>query len=216
MDLVPLRAAAGGGTIDGRPAAQLVAAGFTLLQRSAPLVRALGGRRAAILLPNSGHFLTALAACDGRGAVLLAPTTSRSDVAALLGRHDVGAVFTLAVLADHLLNDATPRVLLDDAPATARVVIPPHAGQRVDLGSHFGLELSGDDREPGRDEECVLIGGIAYSHRALLDAARRVIAEPLRPLASDHGTAVRAFTEHDGLVRDLIAPLIAGARVVTS
>ena len=39
MDLLPLRAAASGGTVDGLDASRLVAAGFTLLQRSAPLVR---------------------------------------------------------------------------------------------------------------------------------------------------------------------------------
>jgi hypothetical protein len=48
LDLLPLRAAAGGGSIDGLDATRLVAAGFTLLQRSAPLVRALAGKRAGI------------------------------------------------------------------------------------------------------------------------------------------------------------------------
>ena len=65
MDLLTLRAAAGGGTIDGHEAAALVAAGFTLLQRSAPLVRALAGKRSAILLPTSPQFLVALAASTG-------------------------------------------------------------------------------------------------------------------------------------------------------
>ena len=65
--LLPLAAAAGGGFIDGLPATQLVAAGFTLLQRSARLVRALRGKRAALLLNNGPQFLTALAASDGHG-----------------------------------------------------------------------------------------------------------------------------------------------------
>jgi acyl-CoA synthetase (AMP-forming)/AMP-acid ligase II len=64
-----LAIAAGGGTVDGFEAQQLVAAGLTLLQRSAPLVRALSGKRAAILLPTSPQFFIALAACEGRGAV---------------------------------------------------------------------------------------------------------------------------------------------------
>src|SRR5215208_2325860 len=73
LSLLPLAAAAGGGRVDEYEAQQLVAAGFTLLQRSAPLVRALAGRRAGILLPASPAFLTALAACEGRGAVLINP-----------------------------------------------------------------------------------------------------------------------------------------------
>ena len=75
LALLPLALAAGGGRIgaaagDILDAQQLVAAGLTLLQRSAPLVRALSGKRSAILLPTSPQFLTALAASEGRGAVL--------------------------------------------------------------------------------------------------------------------------------------------------
>ena len=231
MDLVPLRVAAGGGSIDGVPAAQLVAAGFTLLQRSAPLARALAGRRSAILLPDSAHFLTALAASDGRGAVLIPPSATASEVVSLLVSHRVGAVFTLAELADRLLDAATPRVLLDDSPATARVILTPMAGpqedrqvdreadshvdRRVDLGSHFGLELSGDDNAPGRDEECVVIGGVVHTHRASLESARRVLAEPALLRAGTLLGTPGVFTEFDGLVRGLIAPLMAGAHVTT-
>jgi hypothetical protein len=76
LALLPLALAAGGGRIgqagadatDDSEAQQLVAAGLTLLQRSAPLVRALSGRRSAILLPTSPAYLTALAASEGRGA----------------------------------------------------------------------------------------------------------------------------------------------------
>lgn len=46
--LLPLAAAAAGGRVDGYEAAQLVAASLTLLQRSMPLGRALGGRRAEV------------------------------------------------------------------------------------------------------------------------------------------------------------------------
>lgn len=216
MDLVPLRAAAGGGTLSALPAAQLVAAGFTLLQRSAPLVRALAGRRTAILLPNSAQFLTALAASDGRGAVLIPANSTAAEIASLLVAHNVGAVFTLSALADGLLDPTAPRVLLDGIPATARVILTPHADRHIDLGSHFGLELSGDDNTPGRDEECVIIHGVAYTHRVILDAARAVPAKPKHPRAGTHVTATRPFTEFDGLVRDLIAPLMAGARITTA
>jgi hypothetical protein len=47
LGVLPLAMAAHGGTLDDIPSAQLVAAGLTLLQRSAPLVRALYGKRAA-------------------------------------------------------------------------------------------------------------------------------------------------------------------------
>ena len=50
LGLLPIAIAASGGRVDGFEAQQLVAAGLTLLQRSAPLVRALSGRRSAILL----------------------------------------------------------------------------------------------------------------------------------------------------------------------
>jgi hypothetical protein len=46
LGLLPLAAAARGSEVNGVPAARLVAAGLTLLRRSAPLVRALRGRRA--------------------------------------------------------------------------------------------------------------------------------------------------------------------------
>lgn len=214
-DLLPLRAAAGGGSIDGLDASRLVAAGFTLLQRSVPLVRALAGRRAGILLPNSAHYLTALAASDGRGAVLLPADSTADEVASLLARHDVGAVFTLAAFADRVLDAAVPRVLLDDSPSTALVIIAPGDERRVDLGSHFGLELSGDVDAPGREEECVLIAGVAYSHRALLESAHRVLSEPVHPHHGEPFTATREFWQHDGLVGDLIVPLVAGARIAT-
>ena len=85
LALLPLALAAGGGRIgavggDAFEAGQLVAAGLTLLQRSAPLVRALSGKRSAILLPTSPHYLTALAASEGRGAVLVNPLAAPAEV----------------------------------------------------------------------------------------------------------------------------------------
>jgi hypothetical protein len=67
---LPLAIAARGGHVDRFEVQQLVAAGLTLLQRSAPLVSALHKRRAALLLPTSPAFITALAASEGRSAVL--------------------------------------------------------------------------------------------------------------------------------------------------
>ena len=62
LSLTSIAIAAAGGSIDGDAASVHVAAGLTLLQRAAPLVRALSGRRAAIMLPTSPQFLVALAA----------------------------------------------------------------------------------------------------------------------------------------------------------
>src|SRR3954466_9620248 len=92
--LLPLAMAAHGGRVDDFEAQQLVAAGLTLLQRSAMVVRALNGRRSAILCPTSPMFITALAASDGRGAVLVNPLAAPLEIADQLRDADVGAVFT--------------------------------------------------------------------------------------------------------------------------
>ena len=222
MDVLSLRAAAGGGSIDGIPAASLVAAGFTLLQRSPALVRALAGKRAAILLPTSPQFLVALAAADGRGAVLMSPLCAPAEVADQLEGAGVGAVITIASLATRL-PPGTVHVLLDAAPAHATVVIADGARTRVDLGSHFGLDVEGDVESPGRDEECVVVytsprGGRATSailtHRALLASARQTVAVAALG-AGDHLLAVLPWSDPLGLTIAGIAPLLAGARVST-
>src|SRR3954469_12594338 len=99
FSLLPLALAAHGGRVDEYSAEQLVAAGVTLLQRSATLVRALSGRRSAILLPTSPAFIVALAASEGRGAVLINPLASPYEIAHQLTGANVGAVFTVAALA---------------------------------------------------------------------------------------------------------------------
>ena len=155
LALLPLAVAAGGGRIDGLEASQLVAAGLTLLGRSAPLVRALSGRRAAILLPTSARYLTALAACEGRGAVLINPLAAPLEIAHQIHETDVGAVFTIGALTGRLPDDL-PRVLLDDAPRRAQIVAGSET-RDVDLGSHFGMDLAGDPDVEGRDEEAAII-----------------------------------------------------------
>src|SRR3954467_6785919 len=99
FSLLALAAAAHGGRIDEFETQQLVAAGLTLLQRSAPLVRALSGRRSAILLPTSPQFFVALAASEGRGAVLINPLASRYEIAHQIADANVGAVFTNSAFA---------------------------------------------------------------------------------------------------------------------
>src|SRR5437763_16013788 len=109
FSLLALAAAAHGGRIDEFETQQLVAAGLTLLQRSAPLVRALSGARSAILLPTSPQCFVALAASEGRGAVLVDPLASPYEIAHQLSDANVGAVFTNAALAANLPANV-PRV----------------------------------------------------------------------------------------------------------
>lgn len=223
MDLLTLRAAAGGGSIDGHDAASLAAAGFTLLQRSAPLVRALAGRRAAILLPTSPQFLVALAASDGRGAVLVNPLAAPAEIAYQMADANVGAVFTIASLAGRLPAGIV-HVLLDEAPTSAVVVHSDGAvQQRVDLGSHFGLDMEGDADTPGRDEECAVVYtsamagqplGAILTHRNLLANARQTV-EAAASVKDDHVLAVLPFAHLFGLTVSCMAPLLAGARVTT-
>jgi acyl-CoA synthetase (AMP-forming)/AMP-acid ligase II len=215
LALFPLAIAAGGGQLGPFAAAQLAAAGLTLLQRSAPLVRTLAGRRAAILLPSGPAYLVALAASDGRGALLLNPQASADSIAWQLADADVGAVFTQQALVP-LLPDGFPVVLLDDAPRVARVLVP---GRRmdVDLGSHHGLALEGDTATEGREEECI----VGYdpsgrrttrTHRDMIAAGRAAVAECLLTPV-DHVLSLLPCHDPEALAVCVAAPLMAGARV---
>ena len=188
LALFPLALAAGGGRIGAAgddtllDAQQLVAAGLTLLQRSAPLVRALSGRRSAILLPTVPAYLTALAASEGRGAVLVNPLAAPREIAFQCADANVGAVFTTSALAPRV-PAGLPVILLDDAPRTARVVTPDRT-QDIDLGSHFGLSIAGESDVRGRDEEAVIVYtsamagtplGAVLTHANLLANARATV-----------------------------------------
>lgn len=219
LALYPYAIAAGGGTLNGIPARALVAAGLTLLQRSAPLVRALAGKRAAVLVPTGPAFLTALAACEGHGAVLLHPFAAPDVVAHQLRDADVGALFTTSALVAQLPADI-PRVLLDEAPRRARVVVP-DTTRDVDLGSHVGLSVEGDATAPGRDEEAIILyepatAGtplrLALTHRDLLADARATIDE-LGITSADHTLAALPLADRFALTATLAAPLMAGGRL---
>ena len=198
----------------------LVAAGTTLLVRSAPLVRALAGRRAGILLPAGEAFLTALAASEGRGAVLINPLAAPLEIAYQLADADVGAVFTITALAEQL-PDGVVHVLLDDAPRMARV----SAGgsvREIDLGSHIGLPLEGDPDAPGREEEAAIVYtsamagrpvGAILTHRALLHNARATVAATEMD-STDRVLAVLPYAHLFGFTSTLIEPLLAGATVL--
>lgn len=220
LSLFPMALAAGGGRIDGLEGQQLVAAGLTLLQRSAPLVRALDGHRAAIVLSHGPAYLSALAASVGRGAVLIDPRTAEGEIARRLADANVGAVFTVAALAPRVPS-GLPLVLLDDAPRHARVVTD--GGSRdIDLGSHVGLPLEGSPDAEGLDEECAIVfesdnGGHARAerlqHRHLISDARATI-QSLGLTAQHHTRAVLPFWERIGLVT-LGAAMMSGGRVTT-
>ena len=221
LGLFPLAIAARGGHVDDFEAQQLVAAGLTLLQRSAPLVRALHRRRAAILLPTAPTFFTALAASEGRGAVLANPLCTPPEIAYQLADANVGAVFTVTELASRL-PASLPRVLLDDAPRTARVVID-GVSRDVDLGSHHGLTLEGDQDSIGASEEALVVYtsalagtplGASLTHANLLSNARATV-DAAAMTADSHSLAVLPFSHLFGLVVSGAAPLLAGGRVTT-
>ena len=228
LALLPLAIAAGGGHIsaagDGAAdyeAQQLIAAGLTLLQRSAPLVRALSGHRSAILLPTSPAYLTALAASDGRGAVLINPLAAVAEIAFQCTDADVGAVFTTSAFASRL-PPGVVAVLLDDAPLRATVVSDGRA-TAVDLGSHHGLSLEGERDVAGRDEEVAVVYtsamrgtplGAVLTHRNMLANARSTI-EALAITSNEHVLAALPYAHLFGLTVTATAPLMVGARVTT-
>jgi len=223
LGVLPLAMAALGGTVDGTQAGQLVAAGLTVLQRQAPVARALYGKRAALLLPTGPQFVVGLAASVGRGTVLLNPLASPTEIAFQLEDADVGAVFTIASLA-HRLPGSLPVVLLDDAPRQASLLME-GVISTIDLATHFGLDLEGDaeDGAEGSDEEAVVVYtsamegqplGAILTHRNLLANARATIAAA-QITSIDHMLAVLPFSHLFGMTVTLTAPLLAGARVTT-
>lgn len=221
LALLPMAIAAGGGRVNEHEAQQLVAAGFTLLQRSAPLVRALSGRRAAILLPTSPAYVTALAASDGRGTVLVDPRASSAEIALQCEDAGVGAIFTRSSLMPRVPAGMTV-VLLDDAPRSAHVIAR-GVSRHVDLGSHHGLSLEGERDVAGSDEEAVIIYrstvhgvllGAVLTHANMLHNAR-ASASASGGTADDHVLALLPFAMPFGLTVTGIAPLLAGARVTT-
>ena len=221
LALLPLALAAGGGRVNDYEAQQLVAAGFTLLQRSAPLVRALSGRRAAVLLPTAPAFLTALAASEGRGAVLINPLAAPAEIEFQCRDASVGAIFTTTAFAPRV-PAGLAAVLLDDAPRSAQVVAHGVA-KTVDLGAHHGLSLEGEPDAEGRDEEAVIVYtsamsgtplGAVLTHANLIANARATVAA-LGNRADDHVLALLPFAHLFGLTVTASAPLIRGARVTT-
>lgn len=189
------------------------------MQRCAPLVRALAPGRGAVLLPNSAAYLVALAACEGRGAVLLDPDGAPKDVARGIAEKGARVVFTVERYAE-VIAEGVPRVLLDELPGHAELVQLSER-RRVDLGSHFGFAIEGEGDIEGRDEEAVVVpdGGAAggytsFTHRDLLNAGR-AMADFAQLTGSDRVLALLPFHRPLGLATSLLAPLLAGAHVTT-
>ena len=93
-------------------------------------------------------------------------------LASMLDEANVGAVFTTRALADRLPRREQAVVYLDDSPRTATVWL--RGAETVhDLGSHFGLDLEGEE-DDGRDEEWI-IGNLGASapHRREVQGRHR-------------------------------------------
>lgn len=221
LSYLPLALAGANGVLDGIDIRRLIAAGVALLQRTAPLVRALHGRRSALLIPGGPSFFVALAASEGRGALLLDPRAGSSELAESLGSGGVGAAFTVSAL-EHRLPAALPRVLLDDVPARATWRIGEES-RTIELAIHDGLHLEGEDDVAGADEEVLVASrgdaagdalGTPITHRRLL-ACARATARGAKLAARDHTLALAPYARLFGLVTGAIAPLLAGGRVTT-
>ncbi|MEP7381646.1 MAG: AMP-binding protein [Gemmatimonadota bacterium] len=221
LSFLPLALAGANGAIDGFDCRQLVASGVALLQRAAPLVRALHGRRAAILLPASPQFLIALSASAGRSALLLDPELDSASIGAALRSANVGAVFTVGRLGSRLPVDV-PQVLLDESPSRAEW--RGRGDSRViDLSLHAGLQLEGDPEVEGADEDVVSLPGSAFApafpsrdlrHRDLMSCARAT-ARSGRLGPRDHALTLTSACNEFGLVVGILAPLLGGGRVST-
>ncbi len=219
LSFVPLALAAADGKVDGVACRQLVASGVALLQRTAPLVRALDGQQAAILLPAGAAFVVALAACAGRAAVLLDEADDAVWISDALHARRVGAVFTIRSLSDRLPPEL-PRILLDDAPSRAEWASD-EAARSIDLALHAGLLLEGDPETQGSDEVALIVHDRSrgsndalqeLSHRLLLHGARTAV----RTQRLDHRTHALTLASpagEAGLIDGYLAPLVAGGQV---
>lgn len=218
LGLVSLALGAGSGRFDELSANQLVAAGLTIRQRSAPLVRALARRRTAAIMPACPAFLTALAASEGHGMVWMDPLQlTWEELRDECVSHNVGALFTLSQYLHTWPAEARsmwPIILLDQVPAKA-VASLNNKEVVLDLGSHFGLSLEGTHDAAGSEEECLIVKGKAYTHRQLLNQAREhtnsgTLALGGRSTIADPAVAI------DPLVTLVIAPLLEGGGVYSA
>ncbi|MCC6317858.1 MAG: hypothetical protein IT361_09220 [Gemmatimonadaceae bacterium] len=217
LSLLPFGLAARDGVLDGWPARQLVAAGVGVLRAHAPVARALARRRSAMLLPVGPSVLVALAASDGRGALFLDPATGPAQVARELNTARVGAVFSTRSFAN-LLPDDLPRVLLDDAPASATFVTAA-SREQFDLSMHEGISIEGDPDAEGSTEELLLAfdeaaDPVSWSHRRAFGRVRAIVkTHGLR--AIDRVLVMRASGDLHAFLDGEVSALAAGCRVTS-
>ena len=137
--------------------------------------------------------------------------------------HDasVTVVFTNVALRG-LVAGNVPIVLLDEAPREATVIMGGVANT-VDLGSHFGLSLSGSVEGDGRDEEAVVVYtsamagaplGAVLTHKNVLFNAH-ASANAMGDSAHDVTLVALPFAHLFGLIVAAGSPLLRGARVRT-
>lgn len=221
LSYLPLAIAGANGILDGVEARRLVAAGVALLQRTAPLVRALHGRRSALLLDGGPALLVALGASEGRSALLLDPSAPPGEMERLLARAGAGAAFTTCAR-ESSLPATLPRVLLDEVPARAIWQVGDES-RTIDLTMHAGLHLEGEGDVAGADEEALIVApsegngdalGDRLTHHHLL-ASARATARAMRLGPRDHTLTLAAPSRPFGLVAGVIAPLLAGGRVTS-
>src|SRR5687768_4446961 len=110
-------------------------------------------------------MLTALAASEGRGAVLVNPLCSAIEIAAQLEDANVGAAFTVSPLANRL-PESLPRVMLDESPRSA-LYFAGGVYTGLDLGTHRGLPLEGEIGIPGSPDEAAIVYTSAMAGRPL-------------------------------------------------
>lgn len=210
--------AGGNGSIDGQPVRTLVAAGLALLRGAPALVRALDRHRSALWLPPGAAWVAAMAASEGRAALLVEGGQSRDAIAALLHAHDVGAVFTTSDRVA-MLPPGLPHVALDHLPRQAQWCDTAGRAHTIPLVTHHGLQLEGDPEAEGSAEEVWRLVGadrrvVPMSHREVLGGARAFAADA-RLAPRDHALVLGAGVSPEALVHGIVAPLLAGGRVTT-
>ncbi len=153
FSLLPFAIAATDAEVANQPVRALVAAGVTLLQRCAPLVRRLAIERPALLLPRGPALVTALAACDGHVALVVDATAPIAQQTSELALAPIGVLFTLRAHSG-ACPDGVMTVLLDEVPTRAAVNFAGDS-RLVDLGSHVGLPLEGELGVAGSDDPVI-------------------------------------------------------------
>ena len=218
FSLLPLSLAAQRGRVDDFEAQQLVAAGLTLLQRSRTArsrAQSASARRSCFRRRPRSSPRSPPPRVAARCSSIRSPRRARSPTS-FATRTSAPCSRTRALAA--ALPADIPRVLLDDAPRTARVLVD-GASRDVDLGSHVGMTIEGDADARGqrrRSRHRLHVGDgrraarrdplapQSAGERALDDRRRRGLS------SDDRVLALLPFSHLFGLTVTASAPLLAG------